>query len=101
MSRTFLYGVFFPHPVPHKKKTCYSCDRHGGPAAATALRASSVAAAAAASPNGIFTVVGHIVRNENILGLWKGMTPVSFQNKMYPTILRFQKLFIGILLLMF
>ncbi|ODM94813.1 Solute carrier family 25 member 38 [Orchesella cincta] len=35
----------------------------------------SATAATTAGSNGLFTVVGHIVRDEKLLGLWKGMTP--------------------------
>lgn len=51
-----------------------SCDRHG--ASAPTLGASRVAATAV-GPNGLFTILGHIVRDEKVHGLWKGMTPVS------------------------
>lgn len=47
-----------------------SYDRHG----AQTIR-STASATTAAGSNGLFTVVGHIVRDEKLLGLWKGMTP--------------------------
>lgn len=51
--------------------------RYAAAATVTGATATSAAATIPVSQVGIFTLMGHIVRDEKIIGLWKGMTPVS------------------------